>query len=129
MRRVRRLSLATIALLVVALTSLAGTPLWSRPAGPPERSVAAGSSGWSGSSAVLEPGVLPVRDRGEGEGEVGPARPDPGPSGVHGLLALALTTGGQRPRRGRPAGSWTSPRPTDHGGGAPRAPPATPLPS
>jgi hypothetical protein len=73
--------------------------------------------------------VLPVSDRGEGEAEVGPARPDPGPSGVHGLLALALTTGAQRPRRGRPAGSRSSARRVGHGGGAPRAPPATPMPS
>ena len=123
MRRIRRLSLATIALLVLALTSPTGTPLGPRPAGPPARPVAAGSS------AVIELGVLPVRDRGEGDGELGPARPDPGPSGVHGLFALTLTTGGQRPQRGRPAGSWSSPRPIDHSGGAPRAPPATPPPS
>jgi hypothetical protein len=122
MRRIRRLSLATIALLVVALTSPAGAPLGPRPATPPALSVVARSL------AVLELGVLPVRDRGDGEGEVGPARPDPGPSGVHGLLALALTTGAQR-RRGKLAGSRSARRPSDHGGGAPRAPPATPLPS
>jgi hypothetical protein len=123
MRRIRRLPLATIALLVVALTSPTGTPLGPRPAGPPARPVAAGSL------AVVELGLLPVRDRGEGNGELGPARPDPGPSGVHGLLALTLTTGGQRRQRRRALGAWSSLRPVDHGGGAPRAPPATPLPS
>ncbi|HEX8863898.1 MAG TPA: hypothetical protein VGC06_33320 [Actinomycetes bacterium] len=121
MRRVRMLPLATIALLLVALASPAGTPLGPRPAGPPARSLAGGSL------AALELGVLPVRDR--GAGEVGPARPEPGPSGVHGLLALKLTTGGQRRLRGRCPGARTARRRLHHTAGAPRGPPATPLPS
>lgn len=121
MRRIRTLSLATIALLLVALASLAGTPPWPRPAGPPARSLA------SGSLAALELGVLPVRDR--GVGEVGPVRPDRGPGGIHGLLALALTTGGQRRLRGGPPGAQAPRRPVHHTAGAPRGPPATPLPS
>jgi hypothetical protein len=121
MRRIRTLSLATIALLLVALASPAGTPPWPRPAGTPARSLA------SGSLAALELGVLPVRDR--GVGEVGPVRPDGGPSGIHGLLALALVTGGQRQLRGRPPGAQAARRPVHHTVGAPRGPPATPLPS
>jgi hypothetical protein len=121
MRRGRTLSLATITLLLVALASPAGTALGSAPAGPATGSVA------SESLAALELGMLPVRDR--GEGEVGPARPDPGPSGIHGLLALAQTTGGQGWQRGRPPASRSARRTVHHTGGAPRAPPATPLPS
>jgi len=119
MRRVRMLSLATIALLLAALASPAGTPPWQRPAGPPARSLA------SGSLAALELGVLPVRDH--GAGEVGPARPDRGPSGIHGLLALALTTGGPRRQPGGPPGAQASRRPVHHTVGAPRGPPAIPL--
>src|SRR5918912_2158286 len=103
MRRIRTLSLATIALLLVALASPADTPPWPWPADPPARSVA------SGSLAALEFGVLPVRDR--GAGEVGPIRPDRGPSGIHGLLALALTTGGQRRRRRPPPRAQGARRP------------------
>jgi len=121
MRRIRTLSLATIALLLVALASPAGTPLAPRPAGPPARSLA------SGGFTALELGVLPVRDR--GVGEVGPVRLDGGPSGIRGLLALALTTGGQRQLRGRPPGAQAARRPVHHTVGAPRGPPATPLPS
>jgi hypothetical protein len=120
MRRIRTLSLATITLLLVALASPAGTPLGPRPAGPPARSLA------SGALTALELGVLPVRD--QGVGEVGPVRPEGGPGGIHGLLALALTTGGQR-QRGRPPGSQSSPQPIQHTVGVPRGPPATPLPS
>jgi hypothetical protein len=121
MRRIRTLSLATIALLLVALASPAGTPLGPRPAGTPARSVA------SGSLAALELGVLPVRDR--SVGEVGPVRPEDGPSGIHGLLALALTTGGPRQLRGGPPGAPPARRPVHHTVGAPRGPPATLLPS
>jgi hypothetical protein len=120
MRRIRTLSLATIVLLLVALASPAGTP-WPRPAGPPARSLA------SGSVAALELGVLPVRDR--GVGEVGPVRPQDGPGGIHGLLALALTTGGQRQLRARSPGAQAARRPAHQTVGVPRGPPATPLPS
>jgi hypothetical protein len=121
MRRIRTLSLATIVLLLVAPASPAGTPLAPRPAGPSARSPA------SGALTALELGVLPVRDR--GVGEVGLVRPDGGPRGIHGLLALALTTGGQRRQRGRPPGAQATRRPVHHTTGAPRGPPATPLPS
>jgi hypothetical protein len=118
MRRIPTLPLATIALLLVALASPADTPPWQRPAGPPARSVA------SASLAAFEFGVLPVRDR--GAGEVGPARPDRGPSGIHGLLALALTTDGQRQQPGGPPGAHAARRPVHRTAGAPRGPPATP---
>jgi hypothetical protein len=121
MRRIRTLWLATITLLLVALANPAGTSLGPGPAGPPARSVG------SGSLAALELAVLPVHAR--SGGEVGPARPDSGPTGIHGVPSRALNESGQRQQRGQPPASQPLRRLVHHTAGAPRAPPASPLPN
>jgi hypothetical protein len=121
MRRIRTfVPLAALMVVLAAPACRAGAP--SPPGtGPPARAVL------SGSLAPLHLALLPPRH--EQGGVVSTDRPSPSPTAVGGLLAAALTAGGQRRQPRRPAASRQARRPGHQAAGGPRAPPSTPRPS